>query len=314
MPGMRATFRQLQLFVAFAESGSVTAASRSCHVTQPTVSMQLKSLADAIGLPLNERVGGRFRLTPAGEALLATSRRMSDAWAAFEQDVAGLKGLTRGRLRISVVSTAEYFVPRLLGDFCRTRPGIDVALQVQNRQGVLERLRDDLDDLYIMSIPPEGAEFQRRIFMRNPLVVIAPSGHRLATKGRVSLAMLQGEGFILREAGSGTRLSCAAHFAAIGFSPSVRLELGSNEAIKQAVAAGLGLAVLSRYAVENGSTDERLRILQVQGFPVQANWYVLHSAARPLAPVAAEFLAECEAAVARPQPRKRAARRPTSRP
>lgn len=288
---MHATFRQLQLFTALADTGSVTGAAKACHVTQPTVSMQLKELASSVGLPLFEQAGRRLRFTDAGESLLRTARAMSQAWAAFEQDVAGFKGHTRGRLRLAVVSTAEYFVPRMLGAFCAERPGIDVMLQVLNREGVLARLHADLDDLYIMSMPPKDADFERRVFMPNPLVVIAPRGHPLAATRRwVPLSALAEQPFILREPGSGTRMACAAHFESLGFRPRVRLELGSNEAIKQAVASGLGLAVLSRHAIDLGTAETRLQVLRVTGFPAQANWYLLHARSRRLSPVASEFL------------------------
>ena len=294
---MHATFRQLQLFAALAETGSVTGAAKACHVTQPTVSMQLKELASSVGLPLVDLAGRRLRLTDAGESLLRTAHAMSRAWAAFEQDVAGFKGHTRGRLRLAVVSTAEYFVPRMLGNFCAERPGIDVTLQVLNREGVLARLRADLDDLYIMSMPPKDADVERRVFMPNPLVVIAPRDHPLAAARRaVPLTTLAEAPFILREPGSGTRMACAAHFESLGFRPHVRLELGSNEAIKQAVAAGLGLAVLSRHAIEHGAGDDRLKVLRVRGFPAQSSWYLLHSRARRLSPVASEFLERAAAA------------------
>ena len=288
---MHATFRQLQLFLALAEKGSITAAARACHVTQPTVSMQLKELADSVGLPLYQMQGRRLALSAAGEALVESARAMSDEWAAFEQKVVNLKGLTQGRLRVAVVSTAEYFVPGLLGDFCAEHPDIDIALQVLNRDGVVARLRDNRDDLYIMSTPPADVALERRMFMPNPLVVIAPRAHRLAGKRAIAPERLLPDRFILRELGSGTRMACDAHFAQTGFQPNVRLELGSNEAIKQAVAAGLGLAIVSRHALNTTLSTDIVSVLDVRGFPIHSNWYVLWRHARRLSPIAAEFLA-----------------------
>lgn len=291
---MHATFRQLRLFLAFSESMSVTAAARACHVTQPTASMQLKELADAIGMPLHEQVGKRLFLTAAGQSLARTARAMADEWAAFEQDIDAMKGMTRGSLRLSVVSTAKYFVPRLLGSFCAAHPDIDVALEVLNRDGVVRRLRDNLDDLYIMSMPPDELQLERHDFLANPLEVIAPASHPLVGRRDTTLAHLAGNRFILREKGSGTRLACDRHFASLGFVPDVRLELGSNEAIKQAVAAGLGLAVLSRHALAPRPEDEGLALLAVDGFPVHASWWTLYPKGKRLSPIAAAFLAHID--------------------
>jgi len=285
---MNATFRQLRLFLAFSEHLSVTAAARACHVTQPTASMQLRELAEGVGMPLYEQVGKRLYLTPAGEALARTARAMMDEWSAFEQHMDGIKGMTRGRLRLSVVSTAKYFVPRLLGSFCAALPDIDVALEVLNR---VRRLRDNLDDLYIMSMPPEDLDLERHAFLSNPLEIVARAGHPLAGRRHLPLAELAPLRFILRERGSGTRLAGDRHFASLGFRPDVRMELGGNEAIKQAVAAGLGLGVVSRHALAGQPGEEGLAVLDVEGFPVQSNWWTLYRKGKKLTPVAAAFLA-----------------------
>lgn len=286
---MHATFRQLRLFLALAERGSVTGAAEVCHVSQPTVSMQLRDLADAVGLPLYEQIGKRLHLTAAGETLAETARVMLDEWVAFEQTINAMKGLEQGRLRVALVSTAKYFVPRLLGSFCREHPNIEIALEVLNRDGVVTRLRENRDDLYIMSMPPEKLDLEQHAFLDNPLVLIAPEGHRL--KGRhLELADLSAERFILRERGSGTRLACDAYFTRSAFVPAVRLELGSNEAIKQAVAGGLGLAVISRHALPARPEDDQLTILDVSGFPLQSRWLTLYPRGKRLSPIAAVFL------------------------
>lgn len=292
---MHATFRQLQLFLALAETGSITAAARACHVTQPTVSMQLKDLAESVGLPLYAQLGKGLQLTDAGEALVSAAQSMSDEWAAFEQKINRLKGLTHGRLRIAVVSTAKYFVPGILGTFCARYPEVDISLQVLNRDGVVARLREHRDDLYIMSMPPPDMALEQQAFLPNPLVVIAPATHRLAHRHNIPLSALAKERFILREPGSGTRMACDAHFAALGFVPNVRLELGSNEAIKHSVAAGLGLAVLSQHALGARTDADGVSVLKVSGFPVHANWFTLHPAGKPLSPISAEFLVHLRA-------------------
>jgi DNA-binding transcriptional LysR family regulator len=293
---MHTTFRQLQLFLALAEHGSITAAARACHVTQPTVSMQLKDLTESVGLPLYEQLGKRLHLTAAGHALMKSAQNMTGEWAAFEQKIAGLKGLTQGRLAVSMVSTAKYFVPEMLGTFCARYPEIDIALQVLNRDGVVARLRENRDDLYIMSMPPDDIDLQQRMLLPNPLVVVAPPMHRLAGRRAVSLTALAGERFILREQGSGTRMACDAHFAELKFRPDVRLELGSNEAIKHAVAAGLGLAVLSRHALQPDPATDIVAVLNVRGYPVHSNWFVLYPKGKLLSPIATEFLSHLHAA------------------
>jgi len=289
---MHTTLRQLRLFAALAEHGSVTAAAKACHVTQPTVSMQLKDLTEAVGLPLYERVAGRIHLTQAGEELLRTARAMGDEWAAFVQRVDAMKGLTRGRLRVALVSTAKYFVPRVLGHFCARHPDIDIALEVLNRDGVIARLRENRDDLYIMSIPPADMALERHPFLPNPLVVIAAASHPLAGRKRLPLARLARERFILREPGSGTRLACDAHFERARFVPDVRLEIGSNEAIKEAVAAGMGIAIVSRHALGGRAAGPGLAILSVAGFPLHSNWWILYPRGRSLSPIATRFLDE----------------------
>ncbi|MCE1185875.1 MAG: LysR substrate-binding domain-containing protein [Rhodocyclales bacterium] len=293
---MDATFRQLRLFLALADQGSITAAARACHVTQPAVSIQLKELSETVGLPLYEQIGKRLYLTDAGERLAETARAMVQEWEAFQQQMDALKGLTRGRLRVAVVSTAKYFVPRILGSFCSAHPDIDIALEILNRDGVVQRLRENRDDLYIMSMPPADLELEQHAFLANPLVVIAPKGHPLAGQPGIKLAQLAGERFILRERGSGTRLGCDAHFARVGFKPQVRLELGSNEAIKQAVAGGMGLSIMSRHAMAAHPADESLEILDVESFPVISNWWTLYPKGKRLSPVARVFLEHLERA------------------
>lgn len=282
---MNVTFRQLRLFLALAETGSVSKAAAAMHVTQPTASAQLREVTEAVGLPLYEVISRRVHLTDAGRQLAQTARAMLAAWESFEQHVDQVKGLSRGRLRVAAVSTAKYFVPRLVGSFCRLHPQIDVSLEVLNRDGVVDRLRDNRDDIYIMSMPPD-LDLEDEVFMQNPLVVIAARGARLGS--RLGLAQLKEQRFILREPGSGTRMATDRHFARHRFKPDVRLELGSNEAIKEAVAGGLGIGVISRHALQG---SRGVRELQVEGFPISSRWHVVHPRAKQLSPIAAAFRA-----------------------
>lgn len=288
---MNITFRQLRLFLALAETNSVSRAARQCHVTQPTASMQLKEITESVGVPLYEVISRRVHLTDAGRDLARTARSIADDWAAFGQRIDATRGLTRGQLRVAVVSTAKYFVPRLLGSFCTKYPEIDISLEVLNRDGVVQRLRDNQDDLYIMSMPPTDIDLEDQVFMPNPLVVIAASVHALAARRKLPLAELGTQRFILRERGSGTRMAIDAHFKRLRFRPDLRLELGSNEAIKEAVAGRLGLAVLSRHALRDSELETDLCVLPVQGMPIPSQWHVVHPRAKQLSPIAQVFRA-----------------------
>jgi len=286
---MNVTFRQLRLFLALAETGSVSRAAQAMHVTQPTASAQLKEITDAVGLPLYEVISRRVHLTDVGRRLAQTARAMMMEWEGFEQHVDQVKGLSRGRLRIAAVSTAKYFVPRLAGNFCKLHPAIDVSLEVLNRDGVVSRLSDNLDEIYIMSMPPETMDLEDAIFMENPLVLIAPRTGLGKREQALSLSDLKGQRFILREPGSGTRMATDRHFRKHRFVPDVRLELGSNEAIKEAVAGGLGLGVVSRHALQGRGGMRDIRELPVEGFPISSRWHLVYPRAKQLSPIAAAF-------------------------
>jgi len=286
---MTPSFRQLQLFLALAERGSVTEAARVCGVTQPTASMQLKDLADTVGLPLFDVIGRRVHLTEAGKKLAETARLMLGEWAGFTQEVDGMRGLTRGRLSVAVVSTAKYFMPRLLAGFCRKYPEIDIALEVLNRDGVVARLRDNRDDLAIMSKPPEDLETEEARFLSNPLVALAPLADADKYKMPITLNTFAEDRLILREKGSGTRLAIDALFAGAGLKPRIRLELGSNEAIKQSVAGGMGVGVVSRHALNTDPASEGLFLAEVEGFPIETSWRIVFLKGKRLSPIARAF-------------------------
>ena len=286
---MNVTFRQLRLFLALVDTGSVSGAARATHVTQPTASMQLKEMALAVGLPLYEVIGKKVYLTEAGKTLAATARNITLSWESFEQSVDAIKGLSRGKLRIAVVSTAQYFMPRLIGGFCKKYPAIDVSLEILNRDGVVQRLRDNLDDLYIMSMPPAEMDLQDEVLMPNPIVVIAPASHPLTKRGQVTLKDLADCRFILRESGSGTRMAADLHFRQKKFRPHVRLELGSNESVKESVAGGLGIGVVSRHALHGLDKENGVHVIQVDGFPLPSAWHMVHHSSQRLSPAASAF-------------------------
>lgn len=286
---MHITFRQLQLFAALAERGSVSAAAKDLHVTQPTASMQLKDMTERVGLPLYEVVGKKVYLTDVGKTLATTAREMTQTWDAFEQHVDAVKGLSRGRLRVAVVSTAKYFMPRLIGSFCKQHPAVDVSLEILNRDGVVDRLSHNRDDLYIMSMPPDDLDLSDEVFLPNPLVVIAATSDTLSRRSGLVLQDLSKRRFILREPGSGTRMATDQFFRKKKFRPDVRLELGSNEALKEAVAGGLGLGVVSRHALHGQDKEHGVRVLDVQGFPLPSVWHLVHPVHKKLSPLAVAF-------------------------
>lgn len=286
---MNITFRQLKLFLALAETGSVGAAAKAMHVTQPTASMQLKEVTQAVGLPLYEVIAKKVHLTDMGRVLAQTAREMLQAWDAFEQHADGVKGLARGKLKIAVVSTAKYFMPRLIGSFCKKYPAIDVSLEILNRDGVLQRMVNNLDDLYIMSQPPTNIDLTDDVFLDNPLVMIAAASNPLCKQNTVPLSVLKEQRFILREQGSGTRMGVDQFFKQHKWRPNIRMELGSNEAVKEAVAGGLGIGVVSKHALHGHQKEHGVAIVRVQGFPIRSSWHIVHAKRKKLSPIAAAF-------------------------
>jgi len=286
-----ATLRQLQVFEAIVRLGSFTRAAEELFLTQPTVSMQTKKLADAMGLPLFEHVGRNFKPTEAGMELYRSCRRIFETLSNLEMKLADLKGIKSGRLRLGVVTTAKYFVPKVLGDFCHEYAGIDVALKVTNRDRIIERIQANEDDLYIMGQAPEGGiEVETFPFAPNPLVVMARHDHPLVSEKKIPLSRIVEEPFLLCEPGSGVRDTILKIFEAGGLQPKVRMELGSNEAIKHAIVGGLGLSVLSLHTLTLEGTKGPVAVLDVEGFPIQRTWYLVYPKGKELSLVAKAFL------------------------
>jgi LysR family transcriptional regulator, low CO2-responsive transcriptional regulator len=280
----QATLHQLKVFEAAARHGSFTRAAEELFLTQPTVSMQIKQLTKSVGLPLFEQVGKRLYLTEAGRELFATCRQIFETMSQFQMKVADLKGVKQGQLHLAVITTAKYFVPRLLGPFCQLYPGINISLQVTNHEQILERMVNNLDDLYIMSQVPEHLDVNCQAFLDNPLVVFAPTNHPLAQEKNIPIQRLSNEPFIMREPGSGTRRAVQSLLEEHDIKVKVKLELGSNEAIKQAIAGGLGISVLSRHTLLTDASE--FSILDVQHFPIQRSWYMVYPAGKHLSIVA----------------------------
>jgi DNA-binding transcriptional LysR family regulator len=286
-----ATLHQLRIFLAVARHCSFARAAEELHLSPPTLSLQVKQLSETVGQPLFEQLGKKIFLTAAGQTLAEACQDIEGRMERLSQDLAALQGVERGSLKLAILTTVKYTVPKLLGGFCAAHPGIDVAMVVGNRENLLQRLAANQDDLYIMGQPPEHMDVVSEPFADNPLVLVAPPGHPLAGQAGISPQRLAHEPFVVREAGSGTRLTAERFFAQHGVQPPTRLEVSSHEAIKQTVAGGLGLAVVSASTVVAELALGDLVQLDVQGFPLVRHWYVVTPRGKRLSPAAQAFKA-----------------------
>lgn len=285
------TQHQLRIFLAVARHGSFARAAEALHLSPPTLSLQVKQLAQAVGQPLFEQLGKKIYLTAAGHTLVEACQDIENRMERLSQDLSALQGVARGSLKIAILTTVKYTVPKLLGGFCAAHPGIEVAMFVGNRESLLQRLAGNQDDLYIMGQPPEQLELVCESFADNLLVLVAPPGHPLAGLRNIPVSRLADQPFILREPGSGTRLTTERFFASHGMTLKNRLEVSSTEAIKQTVAGGLGLAVLSATTVESELALGALVQLDVQGFPLVRRWQLVYPRGKRLSAAATAFKA-----------------------
>jgi len=292
MAGMKdATVRQLQIFDAAARALSFSRAADVLHLTQPAVSMQIRQLEHFAGVPLFERTGRRLHLTDAGEELVLHARAVLRALEEADERFAAMKGLHGGRVRLAVVSTAKYFAPRLIARFAQAHPGVQVRLQVDNREAVVRTLAANDVDLALMGRPPGELDLVAVPFADHPHVIIAPHDHPLARRRRVDIEALAAEVFLVREAGSGTRTAMERFFQERGVALRVGMEMPSNETIKQAVMAGLGLSFISMHTIALELAAGALAVVHAPGLPVVRQWYVLHRAEKRLSPAAEAFKA-----------------------
>jgi DNA-binding transcriptional LysR family regulator len=290
MPIRHATLHQLKIFAAVARHMSFARAAEELHLTPPALSIQVRQLAEAVGQPLFDQIGKKIYLTAAGEALTTACQDVLDRLERLAQELAALQGLEKGSLKLATLSTAKYFIPRLLGGFCTEHPGVDAALFVGNREVLLERLVRNQDDLYILGQPPEHMSVAAEPFADNPLVVVARSDHPLMPEKDIAPSRLRDVPFILRELGSGTRLAAEKFFERHGVALKTRMEFGSNEAVKQAVAGGLGVSVLSASTIRAELASGELAVLDVRGFPLERKWYVVYPAGKQLSPIVRAFM------------------------
>ncbi|RMH14718.1 MAG: LysR family transcriptional regulator [Gammaproteobacteria bacterium] len=286
---MNITFRQLRVFLKVCESGSYTRAAEKLFMTQPAVSMQIKKLEEQVEIALFEKRDGKMILTEAGRTIRQHAQAILHYLDEGVAAVNALKGLERGSLAISVASTVNYFAPKLIAAFNRQFQGISMTLDVVNREHLLQQLDANEQDIYLMGKPPEGKPYLSEAFMLNPLVVIAAPDHPLLDQKKVSLERLTRETFVVREEGSGTRIAMERHFQSLGAELREGMVMNTNEAIKQAVQAGLGLGIVSLHTLEMELESGRLSIVSAEGFPIQRHWYIVHHENKRLTPAAQAF-------------------------
>ena len=287
---MHLTLQQLKLLESVYRNGSYTLAAKELHLTQPAVSIQIKRLEAQVDLPLFELVGKKIFPTAAGKAVYKASEDILSRVSDLKQSIEALKGEVRGPLELSVVSTAKYFMPRLLGHFLQDCPDVEPKLRFANRARVVERLMNNEDDFVVMGQIPDDKNLVTHPFLENILCVVAPPNHPLVGKKKVRLQDLAKERFIEREIGSGTRLVFDSMLEKQGLKIEPYMELDSSEAIKQAVMAGLGLAVLSLHSLRLEQAAGKLKLLNVVGFPLKRRWYAVHLKGKRLSLVSKTFL------------------------
>ena len=281
---MNIPFRQLTLFEAVARHLSFTRAAEELYLSQPAVSMQIRQLEDSVGLALFEKSGKRINLTEAGREVFRYSQSINRELAEMEEVLESLKGLSRGRLNIAVASTVNYFAPRLLAEFHKKYPGIHLKLDVTNREKLIQMLIDNSVDMVLMGQPPANVEVEYEAFMDNPLVVVAPPEHPLCDVKAIPVERLEEEVFLMREPGSGTRQAMERFFAEHDMQIRQGMQMTRNEAIKQAVRAHLGLGIVSTHTIELELETGRLIVLDVKGFPIIRQWFLVYRKGKRLSP------------------------------
>jgi len=286
---MAFTLKQLHIFEQVASHQSYTQAAKSLFLTQPAVSMQVKQLEDQIGLTLFERIGKKIKLTHAGEELLHYCESIRLQIEEAETMLGELKGLKRGKLYLTMASTANYFAPQLIAAFKHEYPNVNINLDVTNRSGLVHAVEHNLTDMAIMGQPPKGHHLNGIPFMDNPLVVIAAPSHALAKCKNIPLTELADEPFIVREAASGTRMAAERFFAKHNLELIAGMEMNRSEAIKQAVMAELGLGIVSLHTIEMELALKRLVVLKVEHFPIMRQWYIVHRTGKRFAAIPAAF-------------------------
>ena len=285
------TLKQIQTFIEVARENSVSKAAERLFVTQPAVSMQIRQLEDAFGLPLIEPLGRNIQLTGAGQEFLTHAIAAMAEFKNLEATMAEHVGVRKGRFELAVVSTAKYFVPMLLVRFGKLLPGIDVTLRIDNRENILGMLSRNDVDLVVMGRVPKALDCEAAAFATNPMGIVCAPDHPLSRRKRIQFEMLREHDFVVREQGSGTRAAMERLFGQHEIPLKVVMEMPSNETIKQAVMAGMGLSFLSLRTVRHELAAGHLALLDINGMPLVGHWYVTHLSQKKLSPAAKAFKA-----------------------
>lgn len=284
------TFRQLEIFASVAKYLNITRASESLHLSQPAVSMQIKQVEHLFGIPLLEKNGKKLYLTEAGRIVWDYAKTINSSHRVLEETLAKLSGSEAGHLNLAVPETANQFVTLLLAKFCRQHPGVSFHLEIHNRAGLLDCIKENVADLVIMGQTPSELNLITQAFMKNPLVIIAPPDHALSNVQNISLHELMQNKFVVREHDSGTRIAMQRFFEEHGLQLKTSMEMPSNEAIKQAVSAGLGLGIISLHTLQQELALKQIKILQVEKIPIMRTWYIVHHKQKILTPIMTLFI------------------------
>jgi LysR family transcriptional regulator, low CO2-responsive transcriptional regulator len=284
------TLPQLRLFEASVRLGSLARAAQELHMAPPTATAQIKKLTETVGLPLLEQVGKRMYPTDVGRRVYDGCNDVFRALDSLESALDDMRGLVTGHLRIAVTSTARYFAPRLLGSFAQLHPGIQTTLHMDNCGALMERLHRNEDDLYLIADPPLAGDIVVQSVVPNPLVVLARADHPLARERNIAFERIAQEPFLMREPGSSTRSAALKVFAEHELAPKTRMELSSNEAIREAILAGVGVSILSRYTLGIEPQPAGLICLDVEGFPLESHWHFAYPVSKHLCAAARAFL------------------------
>lgn len=283
------TFRQFQILVTVYDEASVTRAAEKLFLTQPSVTMQIQKLQDTVGVELVYQHGRQIKFTSAGELIVKRARQLLTDYADLGRELQLIKDGDQGSLTLGLVTTSKYIIPFLIGDFADQYPNVDVQFNLGNRQQIIDRKVKDLDDFYVFSHPPQDPALECMPILENKFVAIAAQDHPLSSLTNLTLQHLCQAPLLVREPGSGTRLSMDEYFSSQHLSPNIRMTIESNEAIKHAVISGLGVAILSEHVIRQGG-NEGLKILNIEGFSLRSRWYLVYRRTRPLSPAANNLL------------------------
>jgi DNA-binding transcriptional LysR family regulator len=279
------TFRQLEAVREVARTGTVAKAAEVLHVTPAALTSRIKLLEGDLGIALFDRTGNRLKATDAGREVITAAARVDRGIADLADTLEAMKGLHGGRVRLGAVSTAKYFAAQLIAAFLRQHPGLDLVLVVGNRADIIDSLRDYEIDMALMGRPPRDFGVKSEPFGPHPHVIIAPPDHPMRRRRNIPMAELTSQKFLLREDGSGTRNIFDYLFNNAGIRhPKDNIAMGSNETIKQAVMAGLGLSLISAHTIASEVAARRLAILRVEGLPIERKWFVVRRSDRELPP------------------------------